>query len=154
MRYCSLLLGLFMSLTLVACDVGPNSGRGFSLPEGDIASGRSVFVELECNACHSIDTIERLAATEYPTINVRLGGPVTSIKTYGDLVTSVINPSHRVTRRYSTEMVETESGESRMRNYNDVMTVQQLVDLVTFLESNYTLIRYDKTVYPVYRAQF
>lgn len=149
-----LLPALVIALSLSACDVGPNSGRGFSLPEGSVADGRATFVELECNACHSIDTIERLAATEYPAIDVRLGGPVTSIKTYGDLVTSVINPSHRVTRRYSTERVETESGESRMRNYNDVMTVQQLVDLVTFLESNYTLIRYDRTVYPVYRAQF
>jgi len=154
MRYVSLLMALLLSLSLAACDVGPNSGRGFSLPEGSIENGRTTFVELECNACHSIDTIERLAATEYPTINVRLGGPVTTIKTYGDLVTSVINPSHRVTRRYSTQVVETETGESRMPNYNDVMTVQQLVDLVTFLESNYTLIRYDRTVYPIYRAQF
>ena len=152
MRRFFLSLGLFVPLFLAGCDSGPNSGRGFSLPEGDIATGRDVFLQLECNACHSIDTIERLAATEYPTLNIRLGGPVTTIKTYGDLVTSVINPSHRITRRYGSEMVETEGGESRMRNYNDVMTVQQLVDLVTFLESNYTLIRYDRTVYPIYRA--
>ena len=154
MRLIFILPGLLMALSLTACDVGPNSGRGFSLPEGDISSGRATFLELQCNACHSIDTIERLAATEYPAINVRLGGPVTAIKTYGDLVTSVINPSHKITRRYGSERVETESGESRMTNYNDVMTVQQLVDLVTFLETNYTLIRYDRTVYPIYRAGF
>ena len=150
----ALLAPLFLTVFLSGCDFGPNSGRGFSLPEGDIDRGRSTFVELQCNACHSVDTIERLAATEYPTLNVRLGGPVTAIKTYGDLVTSIINPSHKITRSYGAQKVETVDGQSKMKNYNDVMTVQQLVDLVTFLENNYTVIQFNRTIYPVYRTGF
>jgi hypothetical protein len=39
-------------------------------------------------------------------------------------------------------------GASQMRNYNDVMTVAQLADLVTFLQSHYTLVPYEPTHYP------
>jgi hypothetical protein len=68
-------------------------------------------------------------------MRVILGGPASRVQTYGNLVTSVINPSHRV-RRGSAEM-KNPDGSSRMRSYNDVMTVQQLVDLVTFLKAHY-----------------
>jgi hypothetical protein len=33
----------------------------------------------------------------------------------------------------------TETGESTMRNYNDVMSVQELIDLVEFLQSKYEI---------------
>ena len=151
MRYSFLAPALIMAFILSACDSGPNSGRGFSLPQGSVEDGRTTFVELQCHACHSVDAIEHLAGIADPEINVRLGGPVTMIKTYGDLVTSIINPSHKITRRYSAEMVEASEGESKMTAYNDVLTVTQLVDLVTFLESQYTLVPINRTVYPVYR---
>ena len=53
---------LFFLLT--SCDFGPNSGRGFSLPEGNIEKGRTTFIELECNACHSIGDIKRVAGRD------------------------------------------------------------------------------------------
>jgi len=31
-------------LLLAACDIDPNSGRGFSLPEGNVDKGRETFV--------------------------------------------------------------------------------------------------------------
>ncbi len=43
-----LLCGLF------ACDSGPRSPVGFRLPEGDIEQGRTAFLELQCNGCHSV----------------------------------------------------------------------------------------------------
>ena len=137
-------------LILASCDIGPNSGRGFSLPEGSVEAGRVTFVELECNSCHSVGDIERVAGREGPDINVRLGGPVSSVKTYGDLVTSVINPSHRISQRYNDHELATGDNESKMMLYNDVMTVQQLVDLVTWLESNYEIIPVSRTTYPRY----
>lgn len=137
-------------LILASCDIGPNSGRGFSLPEGSVEAGRVTFVELECNSCHSVGDIERVAGREGPDINVRLGGPVSSVKTYGDLVTSVINPSHRINRHYNDQELVTGDNESKMMLYNDVMTVQQLVDLVTWLESNYEIIPVSRTTYPRY----
>ena len=138
---------------LSGCDAGPKSARGFSLPDGDIDKGREVFVELQCNACHYVGDVEQLAsgdADDEDRISVMLGGRVGSVKTYGELVTSVINPSHRLIRRYPEADVTDQIGQSLMRNYNDVMTVQQLVDVVAFLQSNYVLEPYDRTAYRVY----
>jgi hypothetical protein len=71
---------------------------------------------------------------------VVLGGEVTRIETYGELVTSIVNPSHEISRRYPKEDV-TVGDVSKMRNFNDVMTVAQLIDLTTYLQSKYQLIR-------------
>ena len=142
---------LFMLFFLLAsCDMGPNSGRGFSLPEGNVDNGRATFVELECNACHSVGDIEHVAGREGPDINVKLGGRVTTVKTYGDLVTSVINPSHKTSRRFVKQDIATEGGELEMVVYNEIMTVQQLVDLVTYLESNYEIVPANRTEYVRY----
>ena len=66
-------------------------------------------------------------------MTIAIGGMRTRIATYGELVTSVINPSHRVARRYRDE-----TGDSPMRNYNEAMTVAELIDLVAFLQTQYT----------------
>jgi cytochrome c2 len=148
------LIPLFILFFLIAsCDFGPNSGRGFSLPAGNIDQGRKTFVELECNACHSVGDIERVAAGEGPDINVELGGRVTAVKTYGDLVTSVINPSHKTSWRYAKQTVAAERGELKMEVYNEIMTVQQLVDLVTYLESTYEVVPANRTEYARYRMR-
>ncbi len=141
---------LISILLLAACDTGPNSGRGFSLPEGDADKGRATFVELECNTCHSTGDIEHAAGSEGPGINVKLGGQVTVVKTYGDLVTSVINPSHKIFKTYANQNVATDAGNSIMVAYNEVMTVQQLIDLVTYLESNYQVVPASRTEYARY----
>ena len=143
-----LVLSLFM---LSACDGGLKSGRGFTLPDGEADRGRAMFVELECNACHAIGDVEQLATgSEEDRISVKLGGKVGSIQTYGQLVTSIINPSHRLVLRYPANQVSTENRESLMRVYNDVMTVSQLIDLVAFLQSNYELRPYERTRYRLY----
>ena len=148
------LVPLFILFFLLAsCDFGPNSGRGFSLPEGNVDKGRTTFVELECNACHSVGDIERVAGREGPDIDLRLGGQVTAIKTYGDLVTSVINPSHKTSWRYIDQDIAAERVELKMVVYNEIMTVQQLVDLVTYLESNYEIVPATRTQYARYRVK-
>ena len=132
-------------IMLSGCDWGPKSGRGFVLPDGDIDRGQAVFVELECNACHSVGNVEQLTAVQTEnSISVKLGGKVVSIQTYGQLVTSIVNPSHRLKGRYSGRPVSTADGESLMRDYNDVMTVNQLIHLVAFLQSNYELKPYER----------
>ena len=67
---------------------------------------------------------------------ITLGGPVARVKTYGQLVSSVINPSHKISRRFADQQVS-KDGESIMRVYNETMTVQQLIDLVAFLQQQY-----------------
>ena len=130
---CLLVAGCMAMLT--GCE---GEGRGFRLPEGDVDAGRATFVSLGCNDCHHIASIDR-AADSNTNLTLRLGGIVTKVKTYGELVTSIINPSHKIARPYPPQPVEVD-GNSAMRAYNDIMTVQQLVDLVTFLESEYELL--------------
>lgn len=125
------------TLALLLIGACTPEGKGFKLPDGDMAAGKTTFVTLACNDCHSVAEIERAAGSE-SKLNIRLGGPTNSVKTYGQLVTSIINPSHTIARPYPRQPVEIE-GDSAMRPYNGFMTVEQLVDLVTFLESVYEL---------------
>lgn len=82
-------------------------------------------------------------------MTVALGGQTPRVATYGELVTSIINPSHRLAKGYSREAVSTD-GVSKMRNYNDVMTIDELINLVAFLQAQYELIDYDRTYYYPY----
>ena len=127
-----------LAFVLGGCDQGPTSGRGLVLPEGDAAAGEAAFVRLHCNDCHSIEGKPELRPEGGPLMNVRLGGATTRISTYGELVTSIINPSHRISRRYAKEPYA-RAGVSEMRNYNDLMTVSQLNNLVMFLQQQYEL---------------
>ncbi len=134
---------------LSACAPDPESSVGFTLPEGDVSRGKSAYVEFGCNACHSHPDVPQLEGAAQSGISVALGGESARVRTYGELVTSVINPSHRVARRGSPQVAD-ETGESLMAAYNDVMTVTQLIDLVAFLQASYTLSPYQNTAYPVY----
>jgi len=146
----SIALALLITTAMLAgCDTGPKSSMGFSLPTGDARHGRALFQTLQCHACHAIEGIEQLGSSGEQDISVKLGGDVSRIKTYGELVTSVINPSHRLAKGYPLEEIQVD-GVSKMRNYNDTMTVSQLIDLIAFLQSEYTLERYPDFEYPVY----
>ncbi|MBV1905251.1 MAG: c-type cytochrome [Pseudomonadales bacterium] len=134
MGYYRSLLLFFVVLTLSACD--PQT-RGFRLPAGDVEAGRATFQALACADCHSVADIKRSESNE-TDLDIVLGGTVTRVRTYGELVTSIINPSHKIVRQNPAQKVDVDA-KSLMRNYNDHMTVQQLVDLVTFLESEYEL---------------
>ncbi|MBT8220258.1 MAG: c-type cytochrome [Bacteroidia bacterium] len=119
-------------------------GKGFALPEGNLESGKTTFLELKCNACHSLGEITWQGEGEEK--DIPLGGETTSIKTYGELVTSIINPSHKITTTLGLDT----SGSSKMKVYNEVMTVEQLVDLVAFLKTEYRLVAPKGTYYPHY----
>jgi hypothetical protein len=129
------------------CVPGPTSGKGFTLPEGSTEQGQAAFVSLKCHACHSISGVELPEITAEIDPKVQLGGKVPRISTYGELVTSIINPSHKLARGHSEEEIA-KDGQSKMKNYNDVLTVQQLTDLVAFLQSRYELEPLEPTYYP------
>ena len=146
---CNRFLPVLLLTAVAACDYGPKSGSGFTLPEGDAGQGEALFAQYRCNACHEIPDRADLRDGVTPEMTVALGGPTTRIATYGELVTSIINPSHRIAPRYRNEAF-TENDQSRMRNYNDVMTVADLADIVAFVQQQYELQPYDPTTYRVY----
>ncbi len=138
---------LFLAIAIVGCEPGPKSARGFRLPDGNEEKGKAAFVALKCFTCHKVDGVELPSPSDTVKEPVLLGGEVTRIKTYGELVTSVIHPSHKL-----SEQVRKEWGQnaklSPMPEFNDVMTVSQMIDLVAFLQPRYKKLEVDSQYYP------
>ena len=150
MKYLLLCLLGIVSMSLISCDLGRESPQGFSLPQGSEEQGKQVFLKHQCLACHTINGLEPPAQLiTHPNISVHLGGASSTVKTYADLLTSIINPSHKFARGYKLDVIQVD-GVSNMKNYNDVMTVTELVDLVTFLQPAYTLVPYKRSNYQHY----
>jgi mono/diheme cytochrome c family protein len=132
------LLLVLLTLGLYACESGPGSPKGFSLPEGDIAMGETTFLKYQCLACHTIEGIEYESINKVFEQPVRLGGNSSIVKTYAQLVTSIINPSHKLApRSINLEIVVTEDGLSKMPVFNEVMTITELINIVAFLQPKY-----------------
>ena len=119
------------------CLPSPKSGRGFHMPEGDAVRGKAAFVALNCVECHRIDGVE-LPGPEKREYLLVLGGEVTRVRTYGELVTSIIHPGRNISPVPLTQGQQPVRT-SPMKDLAATMTVQQLIDLVTFLEPTYRL---------------
>jgi len=132
------LLGV-LAVGLGGCDRDLMSEKGFSLPEGDPVAGREAFLYMQCNQCHTIKGVELPVIPTADPPFVELGGSVTRVKTYGELITAIINPSHKLADGYPKDLVS-ENGVSKMYVYNDYMTVQELIDIVMYLQPQYDLI--------------
>jgi L-cysteine S-thiosulfotransferase len=130
---------LVVAASLTGCGRDYMSERGFALPEGDPIAGKKTFLYMQCNECHTIKGMDlpRVDLADPPF--VELGGEVTKVKTYGDLVTSIINPSHKLAKGYPVEEVSND-GKSKMYVYNNFMTVQELIDIVMFLQPQYEVV--------------
>ena len=134
---------------------GANAPAGFRLPSGNFEAGRKAFVDLRCFVCHEVNGVDaKYEGT--PAARVGLGRTVTRIKSYAELVTSIINPSHKVAPDYpanpanevvpgsdatqvpaDTKVPAVKESPMAIAGLNDVMTVTQLVDLVAFLQPQY-----------------
>ena len=147
------LLVLVRSVILIGlvsgCEIGARPGPEFTLPEGSVEEGQVTFVSLQCISCHRIKDLDLPAPESEGPVMITLGGGVTKIKSYSELITSIINPSHKLARGFPADQVS-QDGESIMTVYNDVMSVSELIDLVTFLQAQYDLIERPGYRYPVY----
>jgi mono/diheme cytochrome c family protein len=130
-----------LAALLTACGLNdPKSERGFRLPDGDPEAGKKAFVDLGCYTCHEVEGIDaKFAGTG--AANIKLGGETTIVRSYGELVTAIINPSHKIAVGADPAQVAPE-GQSLMEiaALNDRMTVRQLTDLVAFLQTTYKVV--------------
>lgn len=125
------------ALALNGCEYGPHSSAGFRLPlTGDADLGKQAFVAHECHSCHRVEG-ESLPASRVSK-PVALGGDINRQITDGFLVTSIINPSHVIAGYTKVDSALSETV-VRMPEFRDKMTVAELVDLVAFLQSKYTV---------------
>jgi mono/diheme cytochrome c family protein len=129
--------GVF-SATLAAC--APNTALIVRFPLGNTQRGREAFVALECHACHRIDDAAIPAHPSPSSFSVALGGHTPRIETYGDIITAIVNPSHRLARSYRAVAGRGEPSPMSAQFLNNVMTTQQLVDIAAFLRTEYEYI--------------
>lgn len=112
------------------------SSTQFRMPEGNADRGRSTFVALDCVQCHRVMGVDLPAPTVDAARVVTLGGDVTKLRSYGDLITSIIHPSQRLSELMPGPAPA--DGKSPMPSMTERMTVAQLIDLVTFLQPRYS----------------
>jgi mono/diheme cytochrome c family protein len=145
-----LILVLAALAGLTACEADRMSEKGFSLPEGNVLNGKEAFVYMHCHECHTVVGEEFPAVPLADPPYVELGGKVSRVKTYGQLVTAIINPSHKLAQGYPVEQVSNDGESSKMPVYNGYMTVQELIDIVSFLQPHYDVFvpQYEYRVYP------
>ena len=131
------LLAATVLLSAVACSNQDGSVRGFVLPKGDVEVGKATFVAIGCPKCHTVAgaNIEQPPGEQF---HIELGGEQTRVKHYGDLLTSVINPDHKVAKEYQVSKEAGKSDSSPMPKFTSRMTVDQMVDIVEFLHASYT----------------
>lgn len=136
------------AFALSACQ--PTGADAFSFPKGDLGKGRQTFIDMGCISCHTVNGARGLRdGLDEADRTIVLGGEKTRVYSYGELVTSIVNPTHNVSQTRLGTMVQSD-GETLMRDYNDIMTITQLTDLVTFLEEHYTLKPFERTEYRSY----
>lgn len=131
-------------LLLGACRTYPDYTGDFRFPilNGDIARGQQAFVSLGCPQCHIVKGVELPAFAGNRPVTVELGGELIFAKTYGDLVTSIINPDHVISERYLEQLprAERRAASSSPMYMNPDMKVSELIDVVAFLNSRYSLL--------------
>jgi hypothetical protein len=133
-----LVAGAVLAATLAAC--APNTALVVRFPLGNIQRGREAFVALECNSCHRIEGVELAPPAGPSSISIALGGHTPRIETYGDIITAIVNPSHRLARSYRAVAGRGASSPMTAQFLNEVMTTQQLVDIAAFLHTEYDYI--------------
>jgi len=154
MRSLFISLVALCALTCVsACDRDDRTRGTIYLPDGDVARGETYFVSLGCVSCHSVVGADLPDSVEAGPVRVLLGSRTGRRMSYGHLVTSIVNPSHRISARYHKDEEVSQQGESLMTSYNDVLTVTQLTDLIAFLQEHYVKAERPGYKYRVYSYQ-
>ena len=137
-------LALLSTAALLASGCSYTPTFGFPIEEGDIDAGRQAFIDHRCHQCHSVAGVSLPALAGASNVMLELGGETAYVRSYAELVTSVINPNHELSERYREQQL-LERGvlpiESPMpMPHIDTMTVRQMIDLVVFLDSRYVLV--------------
>lgn len=137
-------IALVSAVALGACRTYPDYSNDFRFPitQGNVAQGEQAFVKLGCSQCHLVNGVELPAYTGLKPVTVELGGALIFAKTYGDLMTSIVNPDHIVSDIYLDQLsrAERRAVESSPMYMNPEMTVSELIDVVAFLNSRYRLL--------------
>jgi mono/diheme cytochrome c family protein len=105
------------------------AGWTFTWPQGDPLKGREVFVKLECYSCHAVK------GERFPGPSADIGPELSAMGALHDagyFAESIINPNAVIDKGKGYEAAD---GSSKMPSYNELVTVQEVIDLVGYLRS-------------------
>jgi mono/diheme cytochrome c family protein len=107
----------------------------FTLLPGDSASGKQLFVELECYKCHEVkgESLPTVAETEKgigPELSQMAGMHPAEF-----FAESIVNPNAVIDPEDKEKGYLGPDGKSRMPTYSEVLTVKQVADLAAYLNS-------------------
>lgn len=103
-------------------------GWQFTMPRGDPVKGRAAFDKFSCYSCHEVRG-EKFAAPAGEAVGPELSqmGPMHPLEYFTE---STINPNVVGAKKYRGP-----DGKSKMPTFNEDMTVQELIDLSSYLAS-------------------
>jgi Cytochrome c len=123
--------------TLVAQD--PGTPTKSVVPNGKAEAGQLVFVEKGCHQCHSAGSTKLPAVELEQRLVIELGGDVHTKWNRDDYARAIMDPNHLVSEDYKIAMIRLgdhfKAENSPMPTFADVLRVNELIDLVTFLDS-------------------
>ena len=138
---CLSVLGLSL---LSACRTYQDYSTEFRFPieSGNVAEGQAAFVKLGCPQCHVVEGVTLQGYNGQRFITMPLGGELIFAKTYGDLVTSIVNPNHIISDKYLDQLPadRRQRANTSPMYMNPNMKVTELIDIVAFLNSRYSLL--------------
>jgi len=110
---------------------------------GDGGKGRTLFEAKLCSRCHTVEGV-KLPDLGLPQVDIiHLAGTNHRTWTRDLYAREIMNPQHLISPEHQKAMVRIGDrlGEvnSPMLNFNQSITVQELIDLVTFLEEKTNL---------------
>jgi mono/diheme cytochrome c family protein len=120
------------ALAVGGCSGGPEVSR--NLPEGDATRGRQAFVDLQCTGCHEVAGTPLPAPAIVPAVT--LGGRMLLPPSRAQIAEDILLPSSHFARGYPASQI-TDAGKSKMPDYSQALTTQQVADLAAFLEVHY-----------------
>jgi cytochrome c1 len=107
---------------------GTPEGWKFTWPQGDAVKGRDVFVNLECYSCHEVQGEKFPAPSGDIGPELSVMGPLHEMEYFAE---AIIHPNAVIQKGKGYEAAD---GSSKMPSYNDLATVQEVIDLVAYLE--------------------
>jgi hypothetical protein len=113
-----------------AASTEPYQPRSSFLSSGDPIAGKRTFLELKCETCHRVagdDFNLELHDTAGPQL-----GSAQALQSADLVASSIVAPGHKISREPGAW--QQQDGPS-MADYSRVMTVRQLIDLVSYIQS-------------------
>jgi len=109
-------------------------------PLGDPARGRALFEEKQCSRCHTVEGV-KFPELDLPAIDfIHIAGENNRGWTRDFYASEIMNPQHLISPDHQKAMLRIgdrlAAENSPMLDFNQNLTVADLIDLVTFLEES------------------